>query len=60
MTRYSARDRHPGHLTPDEGTLGRIRQAAQVISPLGLGPALRVDTTRAVDVSGLAAWVRQQ
>lgn len=57
--RYATRDRHPGHLPPDEGTLARIRQSAELIEPLGLGPALRVDTNAPAEVAQIACWVRQ-
>jgi predicted kinase len=58
--RFTARapHRHPGHvdhqLAPElEAVLARGAR------PLGLGgPALEVDTTRPVDVSRVAAWVR--
>lgn len=56
--RYAGRTRHPGHLPPDEATLDRIRAAARIIAPLGLGPALRVDTTGHVDVADIANWLR--
>lgn len=56
--RYAARTRHPAHLPPDETTLQRIRDAAPLMQPLGIGPALRVDTTSPVDVEPLAGWVR--
>jgi hypothetical protein len=56
--RYAARDRHPGHLPPDEATLTRIREAARVIEPLGVGRTLRVDTTSEVDLGEVLDWLR--
>lgn len=56
--RYAARARHPGHLSADEVTLARIRDSAAAMSDLGVGPALRVDTTRPVDVAGIVRWLR--
>ncbi len=58
--RYAGRTRHPGHLPPDESTLDRIRNAAELIAPLGLGPARRADTSRDVDLEELAAWIARQ
>lgn len=55
--RYAARVRQPPHLPPDEATLQRIRDAAPLMRPLGLGPALPVDTTRAVDLHRVTAWI---
>ncbi len=52
--RYAERRRHPGHLPPDEETLARIREAADIIAPLGLTHTLRVNTSRPVDVTQLA------
>lgn len=51
-----AADRHPVHAEPR----GDDRWAywASVAEPLALGPVYRVDTTTAVDVAALAAWVR--
>ncbi len=56
--RYADRVRHPGHLPADDATLERIRAAAPRMTGLGLGPALRVDTTRPVDVEGVVRWLR--
>lgn len=58
VERYAARMRHPGHLPPDEQTLHRIRDAA-AMAGLGVGPVLRVDATRPVDIAEVAAWVRR-
>lgn len=56
--RYAARSRHPGHLPPDDATLARITAAAALIEPLGLGPVMRVDTTSAVSIDDVSAWIR--
>lgn len=58
VRRYTDRVRHPGHQPPDEGVLDRIRESARIIEPIGLGPALRVDTSRPVDVGAVLAWLR--
>ena len=58
VSRYAERVRHPGHQPPDESILGRIRESAPLIEPLGLGPALRVDTTGPVDVEAVLSWLR--
>ena len=57
VERYATRDRHPGHLPPDEATLNRIREAADVMRPLDLGPTLRVDTTGDVDLDDVLVWL---
>lgn len=58
VRRYADRVRHPGHQPPDESILGRIRESARIIEPIGLGPALRVDTSSPVDVGAILAWLR--
>lgn len=58
--RYAARSRHPGHLPPDEATLTRTREAAELIAPLGLGPTLRLDTSSSVNADQVADWLRQR
>jgi len=55
--RYSARTRHAAHLPADEVTLQRIRDSAELMRPLGLGPALAVDTTRPVDIDRITRWL---
>lgn len=59
VERYAARARHPGHLRDHPETLARIRAAAEVIRPLGVGPVLRVDTTGDVDLSRVVEWLQQ-
>lgn len=59
-SRYAARRRHPGHLPPDSVTLRRIARAAQMMEPLGVGPAIRIDTSMPIDLAALSAWVRGQ
>jgi hypothetical protein len=62
MRRYLARagTRHPGHL--DHEMAPEIRGRLEGGSgPLGLGgPLLEVDTTREVDVTAVARWVKAQ
>jgi glucokinase len=55
--RYAARTRHGGHLPADETTLHRIREAATLSRPLGVGPGYDVDTTRPVDVDAIVRWI---
>lgn len=55
IARYEARIRHPVHLTPGDDALDRIRRAAPLLSPLGLGPVIRVDTSKPVDVVPIVA-----
>ncbi|MBA3310449.1 MAG: AAA family ATPase [Nocardioidaceae bacterium] len=57
--RYAARVRHPGHLRDHPETLARIRAAADLIRPLGVGPVLRVDTTGDVDLTQVVQWLQQ-
>jgi predicted kinase len=56
--RYAERVRHPGHHPPDEAILRRIRESAPLMEPIGLGPALRVDTSRPVDLGAVVSWLR--
>jgi glucokinase len=58
VARYAERVRHPGHQPPDENILRRIRESALLIEPLGLGPALRLDTSGPVDVEAVLSWLR--
>ncbi len=56
--RYADRPRnYGGHLPPDEAVLARIRRSAALMEPLGLGPALQVDTTRPVAVESIVEWI---
>lgn len=55
IARYAARIRHPAHLPPDDATLDRIRRAAHLLVPLGLGPVIRVDTSKPMDVMSIVA-----
>jgi predicted kinase len=55
----AATDRHPIHremITP--ALLGRLHFVPA--RPLGIGPVLRVDTARDVDIVSIATWVRAQ
>ncbi|MDQ3095655.1 MAG: ATP-binding protein [Actinomycetota bacterium] len=58
IERYADRPRHQAHLPADQGTIDRIREAAPMIGPLGLGPARAVDTSQEVDLESLVAWLR--
>jgi hypothetical protein len=60
LDRYAARARPPGHLPADESTLSRIRDAVDLIRPLGVGPSMQVDTTVDVDIAAIADWIREQ
>jgi predicted kinase len=52
--RYERRARAVGpHLPPDAATLQRIRDAVEVIEPLGVGDCVEVDTSRPVEISEL-------
>ena len=53
--RFAARTRHPGHCD-DERAPEVVEWVAQS-APLDLGPVLEVDTTRAVDLDAIIAWV---
>jgi hypothetical protein len=53
--RYAARTRRPAHLSLDDVTLDRIRRAAPLVVPLGLGPVIRVDSSKPVDVAPIVA-----
>ncbi len=55
--RYAARlgDRHPGH--PGADYLPELSARAASVVPLGLGPVYACDTTRALDLDALAAFV---
>lgn len=55
----AATDRHPIHrevITP--ALLASVHLVPS--RPLGIGPVLRIDTTRHVDITSIAAWVREQ
>jgi predicted kinase len=50
-SRYEARARSDGpHLPPDETTLQRIRDAAEVIAPMALGVCIELDTSGPVRI----------
>ena len=53
-SRYEARARSGGpHLPPDKATLQRIRDAARVIAPMGMGVCIDLDTSGPVRIRGL-------
>ncbi len=60
IERYAVRARHPAHLPADQGTIDRIREAAPLVGPLGLGPSLRLDTSGDVDYDAVLAWLRER
>ncbi|MBA2559075.1 MAG: hypothetical protein H0V07_04170 [Propionibacteriales bacterium] len=56
--RYAHRPARTGaHLPPDDDVLARIRRSAALIEPLGIGPALCLDTTEPVDVAAVVGWL---
>lgn len=59
VARYASRVRHRAHLQDDPETVARIRAAAELIRPLDVGPALRVDTSTDVDVHTVVEWLQQ-
>ena len=59
VQRYAGRVRHPGHLPPDQATLQRIHDSSILMTPLGIGPTKRIDTTRPVDIPDLVEWLRR-
>jgi thymidylate kinase len=59
--RYEGRQRHPGHFD-DHKTAAELEwqfEQLEAAGPLSIGPLLRVDTTRQVDVEALARAVRE-
>ncbi len=55
-SRYRARVRDPRHLDSDRSA---DELWGRPVAPLGVGPLLEIDTSGAVDVSALAAMVRE-
>lgn len=53
LERYARRNRHAAHLPMDDATSQRIRDAAPLMGPLGLGPYLDVDTVFPVEGGAL-------
>ncbi|MGI8577644.1 MAG: AAA family ATPase [Nocardioidaceae bacterium] len=58
VRRYAARRRDPPHLPPDEPTLQRIRQAVDLLEPMGIGRCIEIDTTGPVEMAELTRWLR--
>jgi predicted kinase len=54
LTRYNARARHPVHVL----TTLPLKAMAEYDRPVGIGRLVTVDTTRPVDVAGVAGRVR--
>lgn len=59
VQRYAGRVRHPGHLPPDHATLQRIHDSSTLMTPLGIGPTKRIDTTGPVDIAALVEWLHR-
>jgi hypothetical protein len=53
VRRYAGRLRSGPHRPADSATLQRIRDAADQIQPLGIGPCIEVDTSSPVDLERL-------
>ncbi len=63
VDRYAQRRRHPAHLPMDADTEQRIRAAAPMVGPLGLGPHRDVCTATPLDEprrTGLLSWLARQ
>ncbi|MGI8993047.1 MAG: AAA family ATPase [Nocardioidaceae bacterium] len=58
--RFAARPRAGPHRPADAELLHRIKAAAPLVRPLGIGACLEVDTSEVVDVEGVVQWLRQQ
>lgn len=58
--RFAARPRAGPHRPVDEQLLHRIREAAALLQPLGIGPSLQVDTSDGVDLAPILTWVREE
>lgn len=56
--RYLGRKRHPCHYDLTYGAEMYDQWVRTDAGPLGLSPALSVDTSGAVDIEAIAAWVR--
>ncbi len=58
VARYLRRVRSGPHRPADQDTLWRIREAVTVLTPLGVGRCIEVDTFGPVDVDGVLARLR--
>jgi len=58
--RFAARPRVGPHRPADEELLRRIREAAALLRPLGIGPTFEVDTSDTVDMAPVLRWVRRE
>lgn len=58
VARYLRRQRSGPHLPPDDATLQRIRDATDVLAPLGVGRCIELDTSRPVNVDQLVERLR--
>ncbi len=59
VARYAHRTRSSPHLPPDEPTLQRIRDASDVLKPIGLGTCIEVDTSQPVDIAEVLDRLRR-
>ncbi len=59
VARYAHRSRSGPHLPPDEPTLKRIRDASDVLKPIGLGTCIEVDTSQPVDIAEVLDRLRR-
>lgn len=57
--RFAARPRTGPHRPADAELLQRIKAAAPLLRPLGIGACLGIDTSDVVDVDGVVAWLRR-
>lgn len=55
--RFAGRPRVGPHRPADQELLHRIREAAALLRPLGVGPTLEVDTSDRVDLEFIVEWV---
>ena len=58
VARYLRRVRGGPHQPADEDTLRRIREAVAVLTPLGVGRCIEVDTSGTVDIDQVLARLR--
>ena len=58
VQRYAGRVRHPGHLPPEQTTLQRIHDLSTLMTPLEIGPTMRIATTGPVDIPAVVEWLR--
>ncbi len=59
VSRYAGRQRTVPHLPPDEPTLQRIRDAVDVLKPMGIGTGIELDTSRRLDIGEVLDLLRR-